>query len=135
MKDEGSCANNERIDFSFESLCALNSATESQIIIIDLTLSFISIHRGLLVHHLFQNYNFVNFLLFNTQQCATMFFEHRIGWSTRSTLLFYEVCGAVAALVFFEMPLVVDTEWNRSKYERYISISKHLKFSNYLKLR
>ena len=31
------------------------------------------------------------------------------------TFTFYEVCGAVAALIFFEMPLVVDTEWNRSK--------------------
>ena len=55
------------------------SATESQVIIIDLILLFISIHRGLLVHNLFQNYNFVNFCLFNTQQCVTMFFEHRIG--------------------------------------------------------
>ena len=54
------------------------SATESQVIILYLILSFISIHRGLLVHNLFQNYNFVNFLLFNTQQCVTMFFEHRI---------------------------------------------------------
>ena len=53
------------------------SAIESQVIILDLILSFISIHRGLLVHHLFQNYIFVNFL-FNTQQCVTMFFEHRI---------------------------------------------------------
>ena len=55
------------------------SATESQVIIIYLILSFISIHRGLLVHNLFQNYNFVNLLLFNTQQCVIMFFEHRIG--------------------------------------------------------
>ena len=31
------------------------SATESQVIILDLILSFISIHRGLLVHNLFQN--------------------------------------------------------------------------------
>ena len=31
------------------------SATESQVIIVYLILSFISIHRGLLVHHLFQN--------------------------------------------------------------------------------
>ena len=54
------------------------SATESQVII-DLILWFISIHRGLLVHNLFQNYNFVISLLFNTQQCVTMFFEHRIG--------------------------------------------------------
>ena len=54
------------------------SATESHIIILDLILSFISIHRGLLVHNLFQNYNFVNYLLFNTQQCVTMFFEHRV---------------------------------------------------------
>ena len=53
------------------------SATESQVIIIDLILLFISIHRGLLVHNLFQSYNFVNCLLFNTQQCVTMFFEHR----------------------------------------------------------
>ena len=50
------------------------SATESQVIIIDLILLFISIHRGLLVHNLFQNYNFVNVLLFNTQQCVAMFF-------------------------------------------------------------
>ena len=54
-------------------------ATESQVIIIYLILLFISIHRGLLVHNLFQNYNFVNIFLFNTQQCVTMFFEHRIG--------------------------------------------------------
>ena len=52
----------------------VHSATESQVIIIDLILSFISIHRGLLVHNLFQNYDFVNLLLFNTQQCVTMFF-------------------------------------------------------------
>ena len=32
------------------------SATESQVNILDLILSFISIHRGLLVHNLFQNY-------------------------------------------------------------------------------
>ena len=31
------------------------SATESQVIILDLILSFTSIHRGLLVHNLFQN--------------------------------------------------------------------------------
>ena len=31
------------------------SATESQVIILDLILLFISIHRGLLVHNLFQN--------------------------------------------------------------------------------
>ena len=31
------------------------SATESQVIILDLILSFISIHRGLLVHNLFHN--------------------------------------------------------------------------------
>ena len=36
------------------------SATESQVVI-HVILSFISIHRGLLVHNLFQNYNFVNF--------------------------------------------------------------------------
>ena len=41
------------------------SATESQVII-DLILSFISIHRGLLVHNLFKNYNFVNFF------CSTL---------------------------------------------------------------
>ena len=40
------------------------SATESQVIIIDLILSFISIHRGLLVHNLFQNYNI--FILFSS---------------------------------------------------------------------
>ena len=39
------------------------SATESQVIILDLILSFISIHRGLLMHNLFQNYNFVNFFV------------------------------------------------------------------------
>ena len=55
------------------------SATESQIIILDLILSFIPIHRGLLVHNLFQNYNFVNLFGFNTQQCVTMCFELRIG--------------------------------------------------------
>ena len=51
-----------------------------------------------------------------------MFSEHRIDCAVdaRSTFQFYEVCGTVAALVFFEMSLVVDTEWNRSKYERYI---------------
>ena len=32
-----------------------SSASESQVIILDLILSFISIHRGLLVHNLFQN--------------------------------------------------------------------------------
>ena len=37
------------------------SATESQVIILDLILSLISIHRGLLVHNLFQNYNFILF--------------------------------------------------------------------------
>ena len=31
------------------------SATESQLILLDIILSFISIHRGLLVHNLFQN--------------------------------------------------------------------------------
>ena len=31
------------------------SATESQVIILDLILSFISIHRGVLVHNLFPN--------------------------------------------------------------------------------
>ena len=30
------------------------------------------------------------------------------------SFLFYDVCDAVAAFVFFEMPLVVDTKWNRS---------------------
>ena len=64
------------------------SATESQIIILDLILSFISIHRGLLVHNLFQNYNFVILLLFNTQQCATMFFEHRIGCAVHCSMRF-----------------------------------------------
>ena len=34
------------------------SATESHVIILDLILSFISIHRGLLVHNLFQNCTF-----------------------------------------------------------------------------
>ena len=33
----------------------VRSATESQVIILDLTLLFISIHCGLLVHNLFQN--------------------------------------------------------------------------------
>ena len=51
-----------------------------------------------------------------------MFSEHRIDCAVDTQ--YYEVCGAVAALVFFdkvfEMPLVVDTKWNRSKYERYI---------------
>ena len=47
-----------------------------------------------------------------------MLSEHRIDCAVDT--LFYEVCGAVAALVFFEMPLVVDTKGNRSKYERYI---------------
>ena len=41
------------------------SATESQVII-DLILSFITIHCSLLVHNLFQNYNFVNFV------CSTL---------------------------------------------------------------
>ncbi len=37
----------------------VRSVTESQVIILDLILLFISIHRGLLVHNLFQNYNFI----------------------------------------------------------------------------
>ena len=43
----------------------VRSATESQVIILDLILSFISIHRGLLAHNIFQLsrlYNFVNFI-------------------------------------------------------------------------
>ena len=42
------------------------STTESQVIIIDLILLFISILRGLLVHNLFQNYYFVIFF------CSTL---------------------------------------------------------------
>ena len=40
------------------NLC-VRSATESQVIILDLILSFISIHRGLLVHNLFQLYIYI----------------------------------------------------------------------------
>ena len=39
------------------------SATESQVIILDLILSLISIHRGLLVHTLFQNYTILFYLV------------------------------------------------------------------------
>ena len=39
------------------------SATESQVIILDLILSLISIHRGLLVHNLFQNYTILFYLV------------------------------------------------------------------------
>ena len=39
------------------------SAAESQVIILDLILSLISIHRGLLVHNLFQNYTILFYLV------------------------------------------------------------------------
>ncbi len=58
---------------------------------------------------------FVNCSQFDIQQCVAMFYK-------RSTLnsQFDEVCGAMAALVFLKIPLVLDTERNRIKYERYI---------------
>ena len=86
MKDEGSYANIELIYFSVEPLVHFSSvyinsscsATESQVIILDIILPFISIHRGLLVHNLFPNCTmFVNFIKFNIQQCVTMFYKHR----------------------------------------------------------
>ena len=49
-----------------------------------------------------------------------MFSQHRIGCAVDTQYFPVLVSGAVAALVFFEMPLVVDTELNRGKYERYI---------------
>ena len=46
------------------------SATESYVIL-DLMLSFILIHRGVLVHNLFQNCTmFVNFIQLNIQLCV-----------------------------------------------------------------
>ena len=45
------------------------SATESQVIILNLILSLISIHRGLLVHNLFQNYT----ILFCLVQHSTVY--------------------------------------------------------------
>ena len=49
------------------------SATESQFIIIDLILSFISIHSGLLVHNLFQNYNILFYLVQHSTVCNNVF--------------------------------------------------------------
>ena len=45
------------------------SATESQVISLDLILSFISVHRGLLVHNLFQNYTILFYLVQHTTVC------------------------------------------------------------------
>ena len=98
------------------------SVTESQVIILCLVYyrssQYIVVCWCIIY---FKTVQFCEFYL--VQQYVTMFSEHRIDCAERSTcsnFLFYEVCGAVAALVFFEMPLVVDTEWNRCKYERYI---------------
>ena len=50
------------------------SATESQVIILDLILSFISIHRGLLVHNLFQNCTIsLIFFVQHSTVCNTVF--------------------------------------------------------------
>ena len=62
FKEEGSFVNNERIYFSFYAC----SATENQVIILDLILSSISTHRGLLVHHLFQNFTILLTLFSST---------------------------------------------------------------------
>ena len=45
------------------------SATESQVIILDLILSLISIHRGLLVHNFFQNYTILFYLVQHSTVC------------------------------------------------------------------
>ena len=47
------------------------SATESQVIILDLILSFISIHCGLLVHNIFQNSEF--YLVQHSTVCNNVF--------------------------------------------------------------
>ena len=49
------------------------SATESQVIILDLILSLISIHRGLLVHNLFQNYTILFYLVQHSSVCNNVF--------------------------------------------------------------
>ena len=49
------------------------SATESQVNILDLILSFISIHRGLLVHNLFQNYKKIFYLVQHSTVCNNVF--------------------------------------------------------------
>ena len=49
------------------------SAIESQVIILDLILSLISIHRGLLVHNLFQNYTILFYLVQHSTVCNNVF--------------------------------------------------------------
>jgi hypothetical protein len=78
------------------------SATESQVIILDLILSLISLHRGLLVHNLFQNYTILFYLVQHSTVCNNVFWtSHRLRGRHAVPSCTYEVCGAVAALVFF----------------------------------
>ena len=92
------------------------SATESQVIILDIILVFISIYRGLLGHNLFQNCTmFVNFIRFNIQQCVTMSYKHRLDCAVDR-----QDIPVRRGLQWMRWStLVVDREWIRIKYERY----------------